>query len=45
MAESIQRLVSKYKMTGAENILKSANPSGIYFFIKSHQLFCVQMLL
>ena len=36
---------NKYKMTGAENILKSANPSGIYCLIKSHQLFFAQKLL
>ena len=35
---------SKYRMTGAEIILKTAKPSGIYFFIKSRQLFFVQKL-
>ena len=36
---------NNYKMPGAENILKSANPSGIYCLIKSHQLFFAQKLL
>ena len=33
----------RYKITGDETIRKIANKSGIYFFIKSHQLFFVQM--